>query len=58
MFTTLSCGTWKCFPSSFSGKLKIGDDGLLRAVDNYCACLTRAHFHFRCLPADAFDVAC
>lgn len=49
MFTMLSCGTWKCCPSSFSGKFKIGDDGLLRAVDNYCMCFIHVHFHFCCL---------
>ena len=37
MFSTISCCTWKICPSSFGGKFVIGEDGLLRAVDNYCA---------------------
>ena len=37
MFNTLTCGTWKCFPKSFSGKFEIGEDGMMRAVDFYCA---------------------
>ena len=40
MFTTISCGTNKCFPQSLGGKFAIGEDGVLRPTANvFCFCL-------------------
>lgn len=39
MFSTITCGTWKCFPSSFSGKFIIKEEILTIKDQYYCFCL-------------------
>ena len=40
MITCFTWGTYKCFPNSFGFRLVVGEDGILRGVDNYfCWCL-------------------
>ena len=51
MFACFSCGTHKCFPTSFTGKFKVDESGTLKLVDNRCACILHNDWHAVRMPA-------